>query len=695
MDKDSGSTTPRPGARATGDRLPKHVDPPPADSSAFWSVFDARFPEIMETQRRRAEQDPAARSALAGASPEQQEKVFAAVHHAMHQALAEGDWTEYDNLQKARAQGFARGGLPVISWYRLVTDLQHIVRPFLLEAYAADDERLAEAYAGLTEFITRTVALIADEYVQAKEATISSQEQTLLLEAADRERAERDYRLLFESHPQPMLVYDPATLRIIEVNHASVALYGYAAEEFREMRIGDLHSLDDPDELLQQAAQAPLLNRAGPWRQRKKDGTFVDVSSTSHAVVFHGQPARVVMFEDVTERENLERQHRLAQRMESLGQLAGGVAHDFNNLLGAIINYAAFVKEEVGAAAADDPEHWEPVEADVAQIESAAERAARLVHQLLSFARQEVARPEVVNINDAVMSIELLLRRTLGEHIQLSTVLAPDLVSVKIDSGQLEQVLVNLAVNARDAMPGGGRLTIDTENLEVDDDYAATRPGVLPGRYVRLRVSDTGTGMDSATLQRAFEPFFTTKPKGEGTGLGLASVYGIVTQAGGRVQIYSEPGHGTTITALLPATEEARAQASPGQPIQQTGGNETILVVEDEDALREVTRRILARNGYQVITAARGAEALQVMTAPGPAIELLVTDVVMPEMLGTEVAERARALRPGIRVLYISGYAQTVLGSQGTVDADVVLLEKPFSEPQLLAHVREVLDSGV
>jgi CheY-like chemotaxis protein len=262
-----------------------------------------------------------------------------------------------------------------------------------------------------------------------------------------------------------------------------------------------------------------------------------------------------------------------------------------------------------------------------------------------------------------------------------------------MDAGQLEQVLVNLAVNARDAMPRGGALRIDSENVDVDEAYAASRPGAALGRSVRLRVSDTGSGMDATVVQQAFDPFFTTKPKGEGTGLGLATVYGIITQAGGRAQIYSEPGHGTTVTALLPATDEARSPALALQPDRHTGGKETILVVEDEDALREVTRRLLERNGYDVLLAARGRDALELLAEQRGEIQLLLTDVIMPEMLGREVAIRAQSLRPGIRVLFVSGYAQTVLGTQGTLDMDVALLEKPFSETQLLAKVREVLDS--
>src|SRR5258708_3589669 len=242
-------------------------------------------------------------------------------------------------------------------------------------------------------------------------------------------------------------------------------------------------------------------------------------------------------------------------------------------------------------------------------------------------------------------------------------------------------------------MPGGGTLRIDSENVDVDEAYAGSRPGIEPGRAVRLRVSDTGTGMDADVAQQAFDPFFTTKPKGSGTGLGLATVYGIVTQAGGQVQIYSEPGHGTTISALLPATEEAISGRAPAPSARDLGGQETILVVEDEDALREVARRLLERNGYTVLTAALGSEALELVDDLRDEINLIVTDVIIPEMLGREVATRARSLSPGIRVLFVSGYARSVLGSQGTIDEDVPRLEKPFAEAQLLAKVREVLDS--
>jgi CheY-like chemotaxis protein len=358
------------------------------------------------------------------------------------------------------------------------------------------------------------------------------------------------------------------------------------------------------------------------------------------------------------------------------------------------MNYTAFIGEEVTSAAnSEGGGRWEAVRQDLAQVQRAAERAAQLTHQLLAFGRREIVQPVVLDLNDVVRNVEQLLRRSIGEHVELNTSLAPALWRVFADPGQIEQVLLNLAVNARDAMPGGGTLTIDTQNVEVDDDFAAARPALAPGRHARLRVSDTGVGMSRDVLDRAFEPFFTTKPKGEGSGLGLATVYGIVTQAQGYAQIYSEPGLGTTFTALLPATtSDPSAVDRPPERLRRWG-HETVLVVEDEDAMREVTRRILTRSGHEVLVAASGEEAITLASSHFADIHLLLTDVVMPHMLGKEVAARIVAIRPGIRVLYMSGYAQPVLASQGTLAEGVSLIEKPFTEEQLLAKTREVLDA--
>jgi len=384
---------------------------------------------------------------------------------------------------------------------------------------------------------------------------------------------------------------------------------------------------------------------------------------------------------------------RHAERMESLGQLVGGIAHDFNNLLNVISCFADLIAEEIAGLAAEDG-RLGSVAGDVEQVRGAAQRAIRLTRQLLIFARSDVVHPEVLSLNDIIAGLEQLLRRTLGEHISLNTAPADGLWPVKADAGQLEQVLVNLAVNARDAMPGGGKLTIDTANITVDETYADNRPGLKPGRYARLRVSDTGTGMPPEVLARVFEPFFTTKPAGKGTGLGLATFYGIITGADGYPQIYSEPGFGTTITGLLPATGEktARSEAPPAETPR--GRGETILLVEDEASLKDLASRILTRNGYHVRAASTAAEAPSIAGDTGQPIDLLLTDVVMPEMLGNEVAGRIQVIRPALPVLYMSGYAQPILDTHGALANQIDLLEKPFTEATLLTRVRRAIDNA-
>jgi PAS domain S-box-containing protein len=391
--------------------------------------------------------------------------------------------------------------------------------------------------------------------------------------------------------------------------------------------------------------------------------------------------------------ELLQARLQQAQRLENLGQLAGGIAHDFNNLLAVIINYVTFVCEELDVASDSDwAQRWETARGDVRQIKLAAERAAGLTHQLLAFARREVVRPQVLDLNRVISAVQEMLARTLGEHVELVFSPGGDLCPVLADPGQLEQVLVNLAVNARDAMPGGGTLTIDTSNITVDGETIAGGSKAPLGPNVRLRVSDSGTGMPPDVAAHAFEPFFTTKPEGAGTGLGLATVYGIIAQAGGHIQIYSEPGAGTTFSIVLPVTAEAAAVLPDHVPYQRSPKGETILVVEDEDALREVARRIFTRNGYEVITASGGPEAIELARGFQGDIHLLVTDVIMPQMLGKEVSEKIQAIKPDIEVLFMSGYARRVLTSQGMLEPDVALVEKPFSEVDLMDMAAQVLN---
>lgn len=401
----------------------------------------------------------------------------------------------------------------------------------------------------------------------------------------------------------------------------------------------------------------------------------------------------LAMVADITDRvrvqqesASLERQLQRGQRLESVGQLAGGIAHDFNNLLAVILSYATFASEEL--------EEGHVAAGDVAEISRAADRAAALTRQLLIFSRRETVRPEVVVLNEVVGDVERMLARTLGEHVELQTDLAADLWPTLVDVAQMEQVLVNLAVNARDAMPEGGVLTVATRNVTLDETYAEQQLDARPGRYVHLSVTDTGEGMEQSTVDQAFEPFFTTKALGEGTGLGLATAYGVVTQAGGHIRLYSEPGRGTSAQMHLPACDApAAADHDHSRSETLTGGaGETVLVVEDEDAMREVTRRILTHHNYSVVTADGPLEALRICDQHPCKIDLLLTDVVMPKMLGPELSRRIAALRPETKIAYMSGYSGKV---QALNDAAAEVLEKPFTATALLEAVRQALNGDV
>jgi PAS domain S-box-containing protein len=424
------------------------------------------------------------------------------------------------------------------------------------------------------------------------------------------------------------------------------------------------------------------------------DGVLITaaVRDVTERLVIQAERERLLT---LAERDRLERQLHQSQRLESLGQLAGGVAHDFNNLLGVITNYAAFAAEQLAGPPPGEwhPGQWQEIRDDIEQVRRAAERAASLTHQLLAFARQEVIQPRVLSLNDVVAGVEQLLLRTLGEHVELIIDLAGGLPRVLADPGQVEQVLVNLAVNARDAMPNGGKLAIRTAATDLGEP-AASQVGLTPGHYVTIAVSDTGTGIPKDIADRVLEPFFTTKPKGEGSGLGLATVYGIITQAGGNVRIYSEPGLGTTVTAFLPVTGLDAAASAPPPAVPHRGRGEVVLVAEDEPAMREVTRRLLARNGYQVVAVATGAEALAALTHRLDRVDLLLTDVIMPQMQGRELAAKVLALHPQTRVVYMSGYTQGLLSAQGVPEPGIHLIEKPFSEATLLTKLHEVLSGG-
>ncbi len=499
---------------------------------------------------------------------------------------------------------------------------------------------------------------------------------------------ESKYRLIFESNPEAMWVYHRESLRFLAINDAAMRRYGYSRAEFQAMSVTDIRLAEDRPRT--EAAPAPSDHEdafLSGLRHRRKDGTLLDVEIRSDPIDFAGQPARLVLVRDVTEQKQLEDRLRQAQKMEAVGQLAGGIAHDFNNLLTAITGYTDLLLEDAAAEG--------PMRQDLEEIRKAAWRAAALTQQLLAFSRKQVLESRVIDLNTVVSGAERLLGRLLEEHIALRTELAADLGLVKADPAQFEQVIVNLAVNARDAMPRGGELRIETRNIELDSRLTAEHSVVPAGSYVELSVADTGTGMDERIKARLFEPFFTTKGLGKGTGLGLSTVYGIVKQSGGSIAVASTPGKGTVFTITLPRVDgEAEGLAAPSAPHGVLGGTEAILLVEDESALRAVARRVLVRYGYQVIEAPDAESALGLAAAHSETLDLLLTDVIMPGLSGAELANRLTALRPRIRVLFMSGYSDEAIAQQGVLAPRSAYLQKPFEPEALARKVREVLDGA-
>jgi len=479
--------------------------------------------------------------------------------------------------------------------------------------------------------------------------------------------------------------------RFLSVNAALVRILGYdSATEVLQLDMAhDVYA--DPAERQRLVDRHAHTDREyddieATWK--RKDGSLLNVQLSGRAV--RNAARQIEYYEafvrDVTEQRRLQQQLVQAQKMEAVGRLAGGIAHDFNNLLTAILGSADLALDSLTAGV--------PEREEIEEIRKAALRAADLTRQLLAFSRQQVIAPTVLNPNDVVATVDKLLRRLLGEDVELRVVLASDLAAVKVDPSQLEQVVLNLAVNARDAMPNGGKLTIETQNVELDQEYVRGHLSAQPGSYVMLAVSDTGVGMDAATQARIFEPFFTTKEKGKGTGLGLATVYGIVKQSGGWIWVYSEPGHGTTFKVYFPRVAEVAAPAAPTPaPPASVRGSETVLLVEDEEMILKLVHKVLQANGYTVLVAASGGDAERVAGQHDGPIHLLMTDVVLPGLNGREVARRLEATRPGIRVLYLSGYTDDAIVHHGVLEPGVAFLQKPFSPTVLGRKVREVLDS--
>ncbi|MBI5709521.1 MAG: PAS domain S-box protein [Candidatus Eisenbacteria bacterium] len=505
-------------------------------------------------------------------------------------------------------------------------------------------------------------------------------------EEALRESEER-YRLLFDRNPQPMWVFDIETLRFLSVNEATVAHYGYSREEFLAMTATEIRPAEDVGAFRARvAALEDGLVRAGVWKHVRKDGSLIEMDIVAHRLELGGRRVVLTLATDVTEKRRLEAEYRQALKMEAVGRLAGGIAHDFNNLMTAVLGYSQLLMNDL---------HGQPaLRARVEEIHKAGERAATLTRQLLAFSRKQVLQPAVVDLKAVVQGMSGLLQRLIGEDVQLVTALAARLEKVKVDPGQMDQVLMNLAVNARDAMPAGGTLTIETANVELAG--ATERDGVTlePGSYVMLAVSDTGCGMTPEVRARIFEPFFTTKGTGKGTGLGLAMVYGIVRQSGGHVWVYSESGQGTTFKIYLPCHAAEVSGDAPAPEEKPGRGAEIILLVEDEPQVRGLAREVLAGQGYRVLEAADGPEALMLSERFSGAIHLLVTDVVMPRMNGRELAESLAKQRPEMKLLYTSGYTDRGVVESGTLGGDAAFLQKPFTPDSLARKVRELLDAA-
>jgi len=503
-------------------------------------------------------------------------------------------------------------------------------------------------------------------------------------------RLETGFRSVVEDAPYGIYRANTAG-RFLQVNPALKKMLGYETTE-------ELLDKDLPGEIFRYPEEyqrlTELLIRTEEIKDlemewKRKDSTPITVRCSGRRVnEENGGLAYFEAFaEDVTEKRILERQLRMAQKMEAIGRLSGGIAHDFNNLLGVIIGYSRVLKRELGAS--------NPLAEHALEIEKAGQRAASLTKQLLAFSRQQVLSPAILNLNTLASDMEKMLPQLLGEDIEVSLVLDPKLGNVKADQSQLEQVIMNLAVNARDAMPDGGKLKIETSNAELDQAYVRNHPGSKIGSFVLLAVTDTGTGMDAATLTHIFEPFFTTKELGKGTGLGLATVYGIVKQSNGYIGLESAIGKGTSFQIYLPRyAGQAVADELKTDSPDNLRGSETILLVEDSEPLRKLAKSFLDSRGFRVLSAESGEDALEVAKRFGGPFDLLLTDVVMPGMNGRILAENLLLRQPGIKVLYMSGYTDSFIAGHGVLDPGIHLLHKPFIEEVLIRKVREVLDGG-
>jgi len=558
--------------------------------------------------------------------------------------------------------------------------------PFLIASGTIGEETaVAAMLAGANDFVTkanlsRLLPAIARELAEARGRSTRRATELQLHESQLR------YRRIVETTRDGVFLLN-GELTICFANHSGLELIGYPSSHMAALPFIDLVA----------AGSRPLVETRLAEVNRGQgiqcEAAFVCADGTERWVLLNAQPPDeqgeiLVWATDVSQRRKLEEQLRQAQKMEAIGSLAGGVAHDFNNLLSVILSYSNMLLTDLPAT--------DPLRSDIDEIRLAGERARQLTAQLLAFSRKQMLAPRVVDLNQVVRGLEKMLRRLLGEDLELTFLAEAKPWLITADPGQLEQVLMNLVVNARDALPKGGKLTIETQNVELDSAYAAAHHDVSPGQYAMLAVTDDGVGMNAATLARIFEPFFTTKDQDKGTGLGLSTIYGIIKQSGGHIWVYSELDKGTTFKVYLPRSAEGidMVSSEPHEP-RTLYGSETILLVEDEEQVRVAVRTILRRRGYNVLAAANGGEALLICEQYPATIHLLVTDVVMPRMTGRELAQRLLTLRHEMRVLFMSGYTENSVVHHGVLEAGVAFLSKPVTPDPLARKVREVLDALV
>lgn len=519
----------------------------------------------------------------------------------------------------------------------------------------------------------------------------------ILRDISERDRAEEELRKseerfskAFRSSPLAITISTLAEGRYVDVNDTFLRMMGYEREQVIGRTIAELKIWAAPEArsaMVEQLTQSEHRTATTETVFATATGDLRTVLITADLIQLGGTVCVLAITNDLTETKHLEEQFRQAQKMEAVGRLAGGVAHDFNNMLSVILGYGELSQEFLDAES--------PVYRHNEQIRNAAQRAATLTRQLLAFSRQQVLQLRVLDLNVVIQNFSSMLHRVIGEDVSLTFLPGSPLGKVKADPGQLEQVLMNLAVNARDAMPNGGEIIIQTADAELDETFVQQHPSTQPGSYVMMSVTDNGRGMDKKTMSRIFEPFFTTKPIGQGTGLGLSMVYGVVQQSGGNIWVYSEPDKGTTFKMYFPRIEEPAESVS--QPLTHTahkGGTETILVVEDDEALRHLTLNLLVREGYKVLEAQDAQAAMELSRNYPGSIDLLLTDVIMPGMSGNELTTRLKESRPVLKVLYMSGYSGSLIANYGVLDSNAALLQKPFTKRALLIEVREALDQG-